>query len=125
MSPAQPTADTSSGSAATATSTGAAATTGAPATSGAAAAPAPPPSIPTLEAEISARRDRLAQTIDELTYRVRPRTIIHRQAEAAKARFADVATTPEGELRVERLAAVVAVVAVVGGWLVYRRLRRG
>ncbi|HET9020647.1 MAG TPA: DUF3618 domain-containing protein [Ornithinibacter sp.] len=128
MSPAQPTADASSGAAATvgtAESTGAAASTDAAATTGAAATPAPPPSIPTLEAEISARRDRLAQTIDELTYRVHPKTIIHRQAEAAKARFADVATTPEGELRVERLAAVVAVVAVVGGWLVYRRLRRG
>ena len=122
MSSAQPTADASSGAAATA---GTAASTDAAATTGAAAAPAPPPSIPTLEAEISARRDRLAQTIDELTYRVHPKTIIHRQAEAAKARFADVATTPEGELRVERLAAVVAVVAVVGGWLVYRRLRRG
>jgi len=86
------------------------------------AAPAPV-SIPALEAEISARRDRLAQTIDELTYRVHPKTIITRQTEAAKARFADVATTPEGDLRVERIAAVVAVVAVVGGWLIYRRLR--
>ena len=37
---------------------------------------------------------------------------MHRQSEAARARFADVATTPEGELRVERLAAAVAVVAV-------------
>ena len=91
----------------------------------AAAALVPPPSIPALEAEITARRDRLAQTIDELTHRVKPSTIIHRQTEAAKARFADVATTPEGDLRVERLAAVVAVVAVVGGWLVYRRLRSG
>ena len=89
------------------------------------AAPArPDPSIPALEAEISARRERLAQTIDELTHRVSPKTIINRQTEAAKARFADVATTPEGDLRVERIAAVVAVVAVVGGWLVYRRLHR-
>ncbi len=100
-----------------------------PAASGAAdgtavAAPAPPVSIPDLEAEISARRERLAQTIDELTYRVSPKTIINRQTEAAKARFADVATTPEGDLRVERIAAVVAVVAVVGGWLIYRRLHR-
>ena len=47
------------------------------------------------------------------------------QTEAAKARFADAATTPEGDLRVERIAAVVAVVAVIGGWLVYRRIRRG
>ncbi len=87
------------------------------------AAPAPV-SIPALEAEISARRERLAKTIDELTYRVHPKTIINRQAEAAKARFADVATTPEGDLRVERIAAVVAVVAVVGGWLIYRRISR-
>ncbi len=86
---------------------------------------APPVSIPTLEAEIAARRDRLAQTIDELTHRVSPKAIINRQTEAAKARFADVATTPEGDLRVERIAAVVAVVAVIGGWLVYRRIRRG
>ena len=98
------------------------ATTAAAAT--AAPAPAPPVSIPALEAEITARRDRLAKTIDELTQRVSPKSILHRQTEAAKARFADVATTPEGELRVERIAAVVAVVAVVGGWLVYRRLRR-
>ncbi len=90
----------------------------------AAAALVPPPSIPALEAEITARRDRLAKTIDELTHRVKPSTILHRQTQSAKARFADAATTPEGDLRVERLAAVVAVVAVVGGWLVYRRLRR-
>ena len=88
------------------------------------AAPAPV-SMTALEAEISARRDRLAHTIDELTQRVRPKAIVQRQTAAAKARFADVATTPEGDLRVERLAAVVAVVAVVGGLLLYRRLRRG
>ena len=95
-----------------------------PAAAGAAPAPAPPVSIPALEAEITARRDRLAKTIDELTQRVSPKSILHRQTKAANARFADVATTPEGELRVERIAAVVAVVAVVGGWLVYRRMHR-
>ena len=87
------------------------------------AAPAPV-SIPALEAEISARRERLARTIDELTQRVSPKSILNRQTDAAKARFADVATTPEGDLRVERIAAAVAVVAVVGGWLIYRRLSR-
>jgi len=86
---------------------------------------APPVPIPVLEAEIAARRDRLAKTIDELTERLHPRAIIHRQTNAAKARFADVATTPEGDLRVERVAAAVAVVAVVGRWLIYRRLHRG
>ena len=96
----------------------------APAADGVTVAAPAPVSIPALEAEISARRERLAKTIDELTYRVHPKTIINRQAEAAKARFADVATTPEGDLRVERIAAVVAVVAVVGGWLIYRRISR-
>jgi hypothetical protein len=98
-----------------------------PAADGTAAAPAAPApvSMTALEAEISARRDRLARTIDELSHRVRPKAIVQRQTAAAKARFADVATTPEGDLRVERLAAVVAVVAVVGGLLLYRRLRRG
>jgi Protein of unknown function (DUF3618) len=95
-----------------------------PAAGGTTPAPAPV-TIAALEAEIIARRDRLAETIDELTERVRPANIIHRQTEVAKQRFADVATTPSGELRVERLAAVVAVVAVVGGWLLVRRLRRG
>ena len=95
------------------------------ATAAAPTVPAPPVSIPALEAEISARRDRRARTIDELTERVSPRNILQRQTDAAKARFADVATTPEGDLRVERVAAIVAVVAVVGGGLVYRRLRHG
>ena len=84
----------------------------------------PPPSIATLDAELTARRERLAATIDELVDKASPRNILQRQAEAAKARWADVATTPEGELRVERLAVVVAVVTVVGGLVVYRRLRR-
>ncbi len=116
MSATQPAAAAADGATATAAAT--------PAAAGAAPAPAPPVSIPALEAEITARRDRLAKTIDELTQRVSPKSILHRQSEAAKARFADVATTPEGELRVERIAAVVAVVAVVGGWLVYRRMHR-
>ncbi|MDF3045479.1 MAG: hypothetical protein K0R30_1707 [Ornithinibacter sp.] len=93
-------------------------------TTGAATATTQPPSISALEAEITVRRERLANTIDELTHRVTPRNILHRRTQAAKARFADVATTPEGHLRVERLAAVVAVVAVVGGVILYRRIRQ-
>ena len=122
MSATQPAAD---GAATTRAASGSAAAGSTVAASdGAPAAPPAPVSIPALEAEITARRERLAQTIDELTYRVHPKTIINRQTHAAKARFADVATTPEGDLRVERIAAVVAVVAVVGGWLIYRRLHR-
>ena len=99
--------------------------TATPPTPAAAATTPPTVSIPALEADIAARRDRLARTIDELTQRVSPRNILQRQTDAAKARFADVAHTPEGDLRVERLAAIVAVVALVGGVIVYRRLRHG
>ncbi len=81
-------------------------------------------SIPALEAEVVARRERLARTVDELVVTASPKAILQRQVESAKARFADVAQTPEGELRVERLAAVVAVVAVVGGFVAWRAVRR-
>ncbi|MEO7423177.1 MAG: DUF3618 domain-containing protein [Ornithinibacter sp.] len=87
--------------------------------------PDAPTSIAALEAEVAARRNRLASTIDELTRKATPKAIFQRQSEAAKARFADVATTPEGELRIERLAAVVVVVVVVGGFVIYRRVHRG
>ena len=83
-----------------------------------------PQSIAALEAEVVARRQRLASTVDELVTKATPAAILKRQVATARARFADVAETPEGELRVERLAAVVAVAAVVGGVLVYRALRR-
>ncbi|HYN30282.1 MAG TPA: DUF3618 domain-containing protein [Dermatophilaceae bacterium] len=82
------------------------------------------PSITELEADIAARRDRLARTVDELTARAQPKAIMQRQKDSAKARFADVTTTPEGDLRVERIAAAVAVLAVVVVLAVLRR-RRG
>ncbi|MEO5608631.1 MAG: DUF3618 domain-containing protein [Ornithinibacter sp.] len=87
--------------------------------------PSAPTSIAALEAEVAARRQRLASTIDELTRKAAPKAIFQRQSEAAKARFADVATTPEGELRIERLAAAVVVVVVLGGFVIYRRVHRG
>lgn len=81
-------------------------------------------SIASLEAEVVARRERLAHTVDQLVETASPRAILQREVERAKQRWADVAQTPEGELRVERLAAAVAVVAVVGGLVAYRALRR-
>ncbi|MGL5861693.1 MAG: DUF3618 domain-containing protein [Phycicoccus sp.] len=88
------------------------------------ASSAPARSIPALEAEIGVRRERLATSIDELVTRASPRNLVHRQVGAARARFAGATRTPEGELRAERVAAVAAVVVVVGGIVAYRRLRR-
>lgn len=84
-----------------------------------------PATITELEADIAARRERLVRTVDELTARVAPKAIAKRQTEAAKARFADVTTTPEGDLRVERIAGAVAVVTVVVVLMVIRKRRRG
>jgi len=83
-----------------------------------------PTSVSALEADLAARRERLARTVDELARRATPKALIERQKELAKARFADAVTTPSGDLRVERIAAAVAVVAlVVGVRLVLRRRR--
>ncbi|MFW5471015.1 DUF3618 domain-containing protein [Knoellia sp. CPCC 206435] len=79
--------------------------------------------IPALEADIAERRVRLARTLDELTAKATPSAIAKRQVQQAKARFADATTTPEGDLRVERVAAAVAVVAVIVALRVLRRRR--
>ncbi|MGL5928682.1 MAG: DUF3618 domain-containing protein [Dermatophilaceae bacterium] len=92
--------------------------------SSAPASDGPAPSISALEAEIGARRERLATSIDELVTRASPRNVLHRQADAARARFSAATRTPEGSLRADRVAAVTAVVVVVGGIVIYRRLRR-
>jgi len=81
-------------------------------------------SIPALEADIAQRRVRLARTLDEITAKATPSAIAKREVQKAKARFADATTTPEGDLRVERVAAAVAVVAVIVAFKVLRRRRR-
>jgi hypothetical protein len=77
-----------------------------------------------LEADIAERRVRLARTLDELTAKATPSAIAKRQVQQAKARFADATTTPEGDLRVERVAAAVAVVVVIVALKVLRRRHR-
>jgi Protein of unknown function (DUF3618) len=68
-----------------------------------------------IEAEIASTRARLASTLDELALRAQPKEIVRRQAASAKARVVEATHTPEGDLRVERVGAVAAVVAVLLG----------
>lgn len=84
------------------------------------------PSIAALEADIAARRERLTRTIDELAGRVTPQALVQQQKAQARARFVAATTTPEGDLRTERIAAfVTAAIAVVGLWVwLGRRGRR-
>lgn len=76
-----------------------------------------------IEAEIEATRARLASTVDELAARAQPKEIARRQSEAAKVKLTEATHTPDGQLRTERLAAVGAVVALILGLAIFRRLR--
>jgi hypothetical protein len=88
-------------------------------------APALPTDPKAIEDLIARRRDSLAATIDELVVRAHPREIARRSAADAKGRVQAFATTPDGGLRTERLAAVAgAALASLTLVLVLRR-RRG
>jgi Protein of unknown function (DUF3618) len=74
-----------------------------------------------LEYDIEQTRDRLADTLDELLFRIKPKTIIQRQIEDTKAHFVDA----EGRVRPEKVAAVAgAALGVVAFFVVVRRLTR-
>jgi hypothetical protein len=71
-----------------------------------------------LEQDIQATRARLEGTINELAYRAQPQVIAQRQAQGLRLKLDAATHTDDGELRIERIAAVVAaavaVVVVVG-----------
>ena len=80
-------------------------------------------SVGEIEADIAATRARLASTIDELAVRAQPKEIARRQADSAKVKLNEATHTPTGELRIERIAAVVAAVVALVGLVVWRRTR--
>ena len=67
-----------------------------------------------LEQDIQATRARLEGTINELAYRAQPQVIAQRQVQGLKLRLDAATHTEDGDLRIERVGAVVAVVVVVG-----------
>jgi MYXO-CTERM domain-containing protein len=80
-------------------------------------------SISSLEADIAARRARLADTIDELARRATPQAIVDRQVSAAKARFTAATTDESGAARPEAMAAAALAALAVVALLVWRRKR--
>ncbi|MCU1538514.1 MAG: hypothetical protein JWP82_2865 [Humibacillus sp.] len=77
-----------------------------------------------LEQDIQATRARLEGTINELAYRAKPQVIAQRQAQGLKLKLDAATHTDDGELRLERIAAVAAaVVAVVVAVGLLRRRR--
>ena len=75
-----------------------------------------------LEREIEQTRESLAATIDQLLYRVHPKTIASREVNSIKAHFVDSQT---GQPRTDNILKTVGVVAgVVAVLVVVRRVVR-
>jgi len=72
-----------------------------------------------IEAEIAAKRENLAETIDALTHKLDVKS----QAKAKAADVRDRATTDSGKPRPELLAGAGVLVVVVVGVLVWRHRR--
>ncbi|USQ79052.1 DUF3618 domain-containing protein [Ornithinimicrobium faecis] len=83
---------------------------------------APTRSQKEIEAELSATRERLTRTVDELAFRVSPAELKRRQIVALKAKANDAAFTPTGEPRYDRLA--TGLIAVAGVAIVLGLARR-
>jgi hypothetical protein len=73
-----------------------------------------------LEREIEETRERLATTIDQLLYRVHPKTIVSREVSSIKAHFVDTRT---GQPRTDNILKVAGgVVGVVALLVVVRKV---
>jgi hypothetical protein len=73
-----------------------------------------------LEREIEETRDRLASTIDQLVYRVHPKTIVQREVSAVKGYFVDVRT---GQPRTDNILKIAGgVVGVAALFVLIRKV---
>ena len=72
-----------------------------------------------IEADIERTRERLAGTVDAIADRVKPANVARRGLDSAKAQVVD----ERGELNVQRVAVLAAVVAAGVGLLFWRRGR--
>ena len=79
------------------------------------------PGLDSLETEIEATRERLADTIDQLVYRASPKTIARREVSSIKA----VYVAPDGSPRTDNILKTVGgVVGVVVMFAVVRKIAR-
>lgn len=69
--------------------------------------------------DLAETRNRLAGTIDQLTYRVKPQTIVSRQVASVKASF----YTDEGNLDQRKIAKIVGIgLGVVAAFVAIRKI---
>lgn len=83
-----------------------------------------PPSMDELEAQIAASRQSLAATIDELTRKAAPKALVKRQVEEIRTTFYEATHTPQGDVRVERVAALATAGVLLVALGLWRRTRR-
>jgi hypothetical protein len=102
-------------------------TTPSPGLTGPGVTPTPGRALPTdpaeLEAEIERTRQRLVGTVDELAGRLKPKAMAKRSADDLRTRVDAAIRTPDGSLRVERLAAIAAALAALASLVVWNRRR--
>ncbi len=75
--------------------------------------------VTSLEHDIEATRERLANTIDELLYRAHPKTIVSREVASLKAHFVDPQT---GSPRTDNILKVAG--GVIGAVALFVLIRR-
>lgn len=92
-------------------------------------------SIAQLEADITARRARLADTLGELSYRSQPKVIVERKKEEARValgrkaddvrvKFAEATQDEQGEVRPEVVGGLAVAAVVLIAWGIWRHGRR-
>lgn len=82
------------------------------------------PSMAKLEADIAARRARLADTLSELSYRSQPKVIAERQKHQAQVRFTEATQNEDGSVRIEVVGPLALAAVVLIAWGVRRAGRR-
>ncbi len=75
--------------------------------------------IDSLEKDIEATRQRLAETIDKLTYRASPKTVARREVASVKAVYVDADGRPRTDNVLKTAGVVIGLVAAM---LVLRKL---
>jgi hypothetical protein len=79
-----------------------------------------PMSMAQLEADITARRARLADTMSELSYRSQPKVIVERRKQSMRVKFAEATQDENGDVRIEVVGGLVLTAVVLIAWGVRR-----
>jgi len=82
------------------------------------------PTIAQLEADIAARRARLADTLGELNYRRQPKVIVERQKRSLHRRFTAATQDEYGEVRMDVVGPLALAAVVLIAWGIRRQGRR-